>query len=329
MIEAEVIVVGAGPAGSACAWKLNQNGIQTVLLDKKAFPRQKLCAGWITPGVLKNLQLKKEEYPFGILTFERLFFHVGGRKFRVPTCQYSVRRYEFDHWLLKRAAAPLHRHAVQDIKKENGYYIIDNSYRSRYLVGAGGTYCPVYGTFFKDVNSRGQQRLITTIEEEFKYDYPDANCHLWFFENNFPGYAWYVPKANGYLNVGIGGKFLTLKNRGQTIRRHWDDFIATLAELSLVQGHTYRPRGHNYYLRQSLPAGQMDNAFIIGDAAGLATLDLGEGIGPAIESGILAANAILTGRRFSTSSIARYSLTHILWAGIKTTITGRTFSNFH
>ena len=323
MIETQVIVVGAGPAGSACAWKLNQNGIQTVLLDKKAFPRQKLCAGWITPGVLKNLQLKKEEYPFDILTFERLFFHVGGRKLRVPTCQYSVRRYEFDHWLLKRAAVPLHRHAVQDIKKENGYYIIDNSYRSRYLVGAGGTYCPVYRTFFKDVNSRGQQRLITTIEEEFKYDYLDANCHLWFLENNLPGYAWYVPKANGYLNVGIGGKFLTLKNRGQTIRRHWDDFIATLAELSLVQGHTYRPRGHNYYLRQSLPAGQIDNAFIIGDAAGLATLDLGEGIGPAIESGILAANAILTGRRFSTSSIARYSLAHILWAGIKTTITKR------
>jgi flavin-dependent dehydrogenase len=323
MIEAEVIVVGAGPAGSACAWKLNQNGIQTVLLDKKVFPRQKLCAGWITPGVLKNLQLKKEEYPFGILTFERLFFHVGGRKFRVPTCQYSIRRYEFDHWLLKRAAVPLYPHAVQAIKKENGHYIIDNSYRSRYLVGAGGTHCPVYGTFFKNITSREPQRLITTIEEEFKYDYQDANCHLWFFEKKLPGYAWYVPKADGYLNVGIGGKFVTLKNRQQTIRRHWDDFIAKLTELSLVQGHTYRPRGYNYYLRQPLPAGQVNNAFIIGDAAGLATLDLGEGIGPAIKSGILAAQAILSGRRFSTRSIARYSLTQILWAGIKRTLTAR------
>jgi flavin-dependent dehydrogenase len=321
MIEAEVIVVGAGPAGSACAWKLNQNGLQTVLLDKKVFPRHKLCAGWITPGVLKNLQVKKEEYPFGILTFERLFFHVGGRKFRVPTCQYSVRRYEFDHWLLKRAAAPLHRHAVQTIKNENGNYIIDNSYRSRYLVGAGGTHCPVFGAFFKDVNSRGQQRLITTIEEEFKYDYKDANCHLWFFENKLPGYAWYVPKANGYLNVGIGGKFVTLRERGKTIRRYWDDFIAKLAELSLVRGHTYQPRGYNYYLRQPLPAGQIGNAFIIGDAAGLATLDLGEGIGPAIKSGILAADAILSGRRFSTRTIARYSLPQILWTGIKKAIT--------
>ncbi|MDH3884677.1 MAG: NAD(P)/FAD-dependent oxidoreductase, partial [Desulfobacterales bacterium] len=109
----------------------------------------------------------------------------------------------------------------------------------------------------------------------------------------------------------------------------WDDFIAKLAELSLVQGHTYRPRGYNYYLRQPLPAGHLDNSFVIGDAAGLATLDLGEGIGPAIESGILAADAILTGRRFSTKSVTRYSLGHILWAGLKTTLTGKRFFNFH
>jgi flavin-dependent dehydrogenase len=101
MLEAEVIIVGAGPAGSACAWKLNQNGTQTVLLDKKAFPRRKQCAGWITPGVLKNLEVKSGEYPHGILTFKRIFFHVRGRKLRVPTCQYSIRRIEFDHWLLK------------------------------------------------------------------------------------------------------------------------------------------------------------------------------------------------------------------------------------
>ncbi|MGD8739887.1 MAG: NAD(P)/FAD-dependent oxidoreductase, partial [Desulfobacterales bacterium] len=239
MLEAEVIIVGAGPAGSACAWKLKQNGIQAVLLDKKAFPRRKLCAGWITPGVLKNLDVKSGEYPHGILTFKRIFFHVRGRKLRVPTCQYSIRRIEFDHWLLKKASVPLKRHAVQQVRTENGYYLIDNLYRSKYLVGAAGTYCPVYRSFFRDVNSRSQQRLIVTIEEEFKYDYHDANCHLWFFENNLPGYAWYVPKADGYLNVGIGGKLLALKNRGQTIGRHWDSFIAKLEKLSLVKGHTY------------------------------------------------------------------------------------------
>jgi flavin-dependent dehydrogenase len=273
--------------------------------------------------VLNNLEIKSGEYPYGILTFKRIFFHVYGRTLRIPTCQYSIRRAEFDHWLLKKASVPLHRHSVQQIRRENGYYVIDNLYRSKYLVGAAGTYCPVYRSFFKGVNSRSQQRLIVTIEEEFKYDYQDADCHLWFFENNLPGYAWYVPKADGYLNVGIGGKLLALKNRGQTIRRHWDDFITKLAELSLVSGHAYRPRGHNYYLRQPVTGRRLNNVFLIGDAAGLATLDLGEGIGPAVESGILAANSILTGSRFSGRSVTRYSLIHILWAGIKTKIAGK------
>jgi flavin-dependent dehydrogenase len=323
MLEAEVIIVGAGPAGSACAWKLNQNGIQTVLLDKKVFPRPKLCAGWITPGVLNNLAVKPREYPHGILTFKRIFFHIRGKALRVPTCQYSIRRTEFDHWLQKKTGIPLQRHAVQQIRKVDGHYVVDNSYRSKYLIGAAGTHCPVYRSFFKKINSRSQQRLIVTVEEEFKYDYDDADCHLWFFENNLPGYAWYVPKADGYLNVGIGGKFLALKDRGQTIRRHWDYFTAKLEALSMVKGHTYRPRGHNYYLRQPVPARRWHNAFIIGDAAGLATLDLGEGIGPAIESGIAAADSILTGARLSGQSVTRYSLPHILWTGIKTRITGK------
>jgi flavin-dependent dehydrogenase len=65
----------------------------------------------------------------------------------------------------------------------------------------------------------------------------------------------------------------------------------------------------------------LKNAYIIGDAAGLATLDLGEGIGPAIESGISASNSILTGRRFPERTTTRYSLIHFLWAGIKARMT--------
>ena len=125
-------------------------------------------------------------------------------------------------------------------------------------------------------------------------------------------------------------KFEIVRDKVDEIfRNHPKDHIAKLEELSLVKGHTYRPRGHNYYLRQPVPAGRLNNAYIIGDAAGLATLDLGEGIGPAIESGISAAKSILTGRRFSERSITRYSLHHILWAGLKRTIIGRAFSNFH
>ncbi|MFQ6115304.1 MAG: NAD(P)/FAD-dependent oxidoreductase [bacterium] len=313
MIDSEVIIVGGGPAGSTCAWKLHQKGIETIVLDKKTFPRHKVCAGWITPKVLKDLELKKEDYPPSILTFKRFHFRFKRRKLTVRTRQYSIRRYEFDHWLLQRAAVSVYQHTVKEIRKEQGRFIIDDKFRCKYLVGAGGTHCPVYRTLFRKVNPRAKEMLIIAMEDEFKYDYQDDNCYLWFFENDLPGYSWYIPKGDGYLNVGLGGKLAILKNRNQTILNHWNHFVQKLEVLSLVKQPSFNLRGHNYYLRQNIEVGQLDNAFIIGDAAGLATLDMGEGIGQAVESGLLAAKAIIDGDQYSIKSVTRYSFIRILF----------------
>jgi len=314
MLESEVIIIGGGPAGSACAWKLKQEGVQTIILDKKKFPRHKTCAGWITPRVFSTIGLKPEEYPFGISFFRRLNFHFFGIPLPVITRQYSVRRYEFDHWLMDRSGVPVEYHEADDIRKENGYYIIDNKFRCRYLIGAGGTYCRVYGTFFKKANPRSRKLLITAMEDEFEYDCPDKKCYLWFFEKGLPGYSWYVPKDKRYLNIGIGGKLGALKDRGKTILDHWNLFIKKLEDRSLVDKKTFKPRALNYYLRQNINTVHMDNAFIIGDAAGLATLDMGEGIGPAIESGLLAAISIINGTEYRVDGISRYSFLNILFS---------------
>jgi flavin-dependent dehydrogenase len=313
VINSEVIVVGGGPAGSSCAWKLKQEGMETIVLDKKTFPGQKVCAGWITPKVLKDLELKKGDYPHSLLTFEKLHFSFNGKKLAIRTRQHSLRRSEFDHWLLERTDVPVHHHSVNHIRREHGFYVIDDMFRCNYLVGAGGTTCPVYRTFFKEVNPRAQELWIIAMEEEFLYNYQDKNCYLWFYEENLPGYAWYVPKGDGHLNVGIGGKFTLLRDRKETIRNHWNHFVQKLESLSLVKHHSFNPRAANYYLRQKVEVGRLDNAFITGDAAGLATLDMGEGIGPAVESGILAAKAIVTGSPYSLKSIAKYSFMRILF----------------
>ena len=52
----ETIIVGGGPAGSSCAWKLKNTGSDVLILDKQTFPRLKLCAGWITAKVMEDLQ---------------------------------------------------------------------------------------------------------------------------------------------------------------------------------------------------------------------------------------------------------------------------------
>jgi flavin-dependent dehydrogenase len=162
------------------------------------------------------------------------------------------------------------------------------------------------------VNPRVKESLITALEEEFAYDYRDGNCYLWFFENRLPGYSWYVPKGNGYVAIGIGGVSSKLKRLGDTIKNQWDSFVRKLRGQSLIDDRSFHPKGCNYYLRRGRIVGQLDHCYIIGDSAGLATKDMGEGIGPAVESGIRAADAIVHGTDYSLKSIAQYSLPKIL-----------------
>ena len=57
METCDVLVVGGGPAGSTCAWKLRQAGADVTVIDRATFPRDKVCAGWITPPVINALGL--------------------------------------------------------------------------------------------------------------------------------------------------------------------------------------------------------------------------------------------------------------------------------
>lgn len=312
MISADVIVIGGGPAGSNCARKLKQAGRDVLVLDKASFPRLKLCAGWIPPRCLKKLEVSVTEYPHGIVTFRTLHFHVYGIPIPIPTCQFSIRRAEFDHWLLNRAAVPIEQHCVQHIEVQNGRYVIDDAFCCDWLVGAGGTGCPVYRTFFRSLRPRIKEKQIVSMELEFQTALLTSHCHLWFFQHGLSGYAWYVPKKNGWLNIGIGGHHQSMRKKGQDIREYWQRFTNFLVKKELLSSLPPTPGACSYYLRQKGPV-QDGRAVIVGDAAGMATLDMGEGIGPAIESGLLAAEAILTGETLSFDSIPRTSLPSILF----------------
>ena len=315
MIRTEVIIVGGGPAGATCAWALRRQGVACVVLEREPFPRVKLCAGWITPDVFRDLELDPSDYPHGLTRLGGLRLSVGGLKLRLPSRQMAIRRVEFDDFLLRRADVPVHTHSVRDIVRLDEGYSIDGRFFGRYLVGAGGTHCPVARTFFDNVDPRPTESLIVTQEEEFPYQVADDAgvglrahaCHLWFFEDGLPGYAWYVPKVGGYVNVGVGGNARVLKARGDRIQRHWDRLVSHLDALNLVQDHAYEPRGHAYYLRRPTCQVQVGHAFVVGDAAGLATADMGEGIAPAIRSGLLVADAIVSGHDVSFADIPRWS----------------------
>ena len=297
MKYAEVIIVGGGPAGSTCAWKLKQYKIDCLLLDAQKFPRPKLCAGWITPQVIDQLEL--QDYPK--IQINENYVNFFGIDKKLKSKSHAIRRIEFDDWLLKRSGVEVHQHKVKKIYLQNGLYIIDDKYHCKYLVGAGGTSCPVYRNLFKQVHPRNMNRRVCCLEQEIKYEYQENASRAWFYEHNFHGYSWCISKKGGFLNIGVGGLF---KDKKANIRMHWDFLVNKLKRLDIVRNHDFNPKGYVYFIRDRVENCQIDNAFIIGDAAGLATKDLGEGIGPAVESAFLAVESIVNNIPFSLNSIA-------------------------
>lgn len=304
MRRADAIVVGGGPAGSTCAWKLHSAGLDVLVLDRARFPRDKLCAGWVTPKVMADLELDPCSYPHSFMTFDKLHVHWKGFSKKLHAPQHSIRRLEFDNFLLDRSGAEVLQHEVRAVELVDGDYIIDSEYRCKYIVGAGGTRCPVYRRFFRAASPRNNKLQTATLEQEIPFSWEDGTCHLWFFEGGLPGYAWYVPKANGYVNIGLGAMAVQLKHGSRHLRRHWDMFVEKLTHRGLVNDTHLLPKGYSYYLRGNVDRVRQGNAFVVGDAAGLATRDMCEGIGPAVESGLLAATAIVSGSDYALHGIA-------------------------
>ncbi|MGB5668027.1 MAG: hypothetical protein WBM53_14380, partial [Maribacter sp.] len=105
-------------------------------------------------------------------------------------------------------------------------------------------------------------------------------------------------------NIGVGALF---KGKKVNIKEHWDLLVKKLNSLDIVKNYEFKPKGYVYQIRDRVDHCRLDNAFIIGDAAGLATTDLGEGIGPAVESAMRAAESIINKSEFSLHSIHKKS----------------------
>ncbi|BAU63781.1 geranylgeranyl reductase family protein [Stanieria sp. NIES-3757] len=315
----ETIIVGGGPAGSSCAWKLKKQGKEALIIDKEAFPRLKLCAGWISSRVMEMLEFTPDEYPHSMLTMHTQLY-IAPIPFPVVSSwmlpwrkDYSIRRIEFDHWLLQRSQAPVKTHQVKKIERQGEHYIIDDKYECKYLVGAAGTGCPVRRTFFPD--RRVSEKLIVTLEKEFEYPQRNNNTQIFFNDHGLQGYSWYAPKGNGFLNLGLGAVSSYFVQSKTNLHDHFRWFLKDLVKRRLLDEKTsqeLKPAGHGFYIFTNQGEVKKDNCFLIGDSAGLATIDLAEGIRASVESGLLAADEILGNSQYTKTKIDKFSLNRVV-----------------
>jgi flavin-dependent dehydrogenase len=316
MVTCDALIVGGGPAGSTCAWHLRQAGLDVMVVDAATFPRDKVCAGWITPQVVTALRLDTQAYARG-RTFQPITgFRVGlidgrgetGVAYDRPV-SFGIRRCEFDYYLLQRAGARLALGApITSIRKDGAQWIVNDAIRTAMLVGAGGSGCPVARMLNGSVRSGGP--LVIAQEAEPHLDAADreslavkGDVPELFFCSDLQGYGWCVRKGE-YLNVGLGR--LDPRSLPAATAR----FVAFLeARQKIPRRVSWRWRGHSYAVHATPRRRIVDaGVLLVGDAAGVADAQSGEGIRQAVESGLLAAQTIVEARgHFSRDRLEPYA----------------------
>jgi geranylgeranyl reductase family protein len=296
----DVVIVGGGPAGSTCAARLQAAGLSVLVLDKNDFPRDKPCAGWITPQVVQSLTLDVEEYRSGrvwqpIHGFRCGLIDGGCVDTRYDQAvSYGIRRCEFDWYLLRRSGvrAALGEPVTRLDCAQDGW-VINGRYHARLLVGAGGHFCPVARHLGVRRQHTGQ--VVVAQEAEFvlaprQREQVRVNPEVpeLYFCPDLSGYGWCFLKGD-VLNVGLGR--FDPRELGAHVAR-FRDFLHRRGRLDRQVGGQFK--GHAYQVYDGVPPAVCgDRVLLIGDAAGLAYQQSGEGIRPAVESGLMAAEMIV------------------------------------
>ncbi|MBT8129662.1 MAG: NAD(P)/FAD-dependent oxidoreductase [Gammaproteobacteria bacterium] len=295
----DVLIVGGGPAGSTLAWALRDTGLKIAIMDKADFPRQKVCAGWVTPAVMQELQIDLDDYAAKHVLQPITGFRISqiGQKqvcshYPGKPVSYGIRRIEFDDYLLQRSQAEqMTDLAFSKMEAVDDGWCVNDGIMAKLVVGAGGHFCPVA----RAIGAKGVSEVAVAAQEiEFEMTAEqvsactiDAEVPELFFTPDLKGYGWVFRKGN-FLNIGLG------REDRHKLSRHVQEFLRYLKQQNKIpQDLDEKFNGHAYLLYPHATRNIInDHVILIGDAAGLAYPQSGEGIRPAVESALLAAKVI-------------------------------------
>jgi geranylgeranyl reductase family protein len=285
----DAVIVGAGPAGSSCAAFCALAGLQTLVLEREKFPREKVCGDCLNPScwpVLERLGVAERVRHLPHSRLDRVeFVAIGGRKINIALPaddgEIAVKRSVFDDLLLQRSrecGANVHEETIVTALHHNGNWQIKTAagenYSARVLVGADGRNSTV--ARLRNLLPRPQRERVA-LQANIPLPTNFGRCIVLQFLPE--GYSGQAPVNDTELNLCLVGTPPTISKL-----RKWAE-----GQFGLTADQSWR--SITPLTRASVPCAHK-NLLFIGDAARVVEPFTGEGIYYALRSGELAANAV-------------------------------------
>jgi len=302
----DVLIVGAGPAGTHLAHLVAHQGARVGIMEKSQVPRDKICGGGVTRKAIDLLDVDLNPVVHHWIHGAYLSFcdRISVLKNVDPPVGCTVLRREFDSFLLDRARASgaqvLTQTQFLDANETPGFVDVQTNrgaYRSQLLIGADGIASAVRAKVLGKSIVRYVPALEALVPLSQSLQAQFDGRVLFDFGAMRRGYGWIFPKRD-HLNIGVYSPF-----GGDRLREQLSAFIA---RHSSSDRHLDTPYlGFPIPLRNERQKFQTRRVWLLGDAAGLADGLFGEGIYFALKSATLAARAL--GETGLTANGTRYS----------------------
>ena len=340
--HADAVVVGAGPAGSAAARFLADAGHDVVLVEKEAFPRDKVCGDGLTPRAVKALQHlglhdEAEGRVDGWARQDGLRMYGAGVVLDLPwpeledwpSHSLTATRALFDHTLATHAQKAGAR-LMEETEVTEPVYLTSAERRVagvayRRADGEEGVIrAPIVmaadggsSRFAVTLGLHRDQRRPLGVAVRAYYRSPRASLRmmegfleLYRGDELLPGYGWLFPLSDGLVNVGWGLLNTSEHFRATNYRKTLDQWTASFPEDWEISRETMvgRPRGAGLPMGHNRKPPVYKGVLLVGDAAGMVNPFNGEGISYAIEAAAFAAEAADTALRSrSDASLETYA----------------------